>query len=311
MDTREVLYLSRAEVASLLPPIERQLDIVEETYLAMADGRVELPPKPGIHPRPDAFIHAMPAYLADADVAAVKWVAGYPGNQALGLPYIHGLIILNDPATGVPLAIMDGSEITASRTAAASGVCVRRWAPRGWPRAAILGCGVQGRIHAEVLRSLNPAVELAVWDPDRSRAEALEGPVDVTPDARAAVEGADVVITAGPIVKSPEPTVDTSWLGDRWLVLPVDFDASVRTGVVGAADLFAVDDVGQFDHYRASGHFPDWSPPRDSVGALLRESSTPRHVVCCNLGVGSLDAALAAHVLAAADRLPELTRLPL
>ena len=47
----------------------------------MAAGRVELPPKPGIHPRQDAFIHAMPAYLEDTDVAAIKWVAGYPTTR--------------------------------------------------------------------------------------------------------------------------------------------------------------------------------------------------------------------------------------
>ena len=107
-----------------------QLDLVEATYRAVAAGRVELPPKPGVHPRPDSFIHAMPAYLADEDVVALKWVSGYPENKARGLPYISGLVVLNDAETGLPTAIMDGAEITAARTAAASGVCVRRWAPR-------------------------------------------------------------------------------------------------------------------------------------------------------------------------------------
>ena len=98
----------------------------------MGAGRVELPPKPGIHPRKDSFIHAMPAYLRDEDVAALKWVAGYPANKERGLPYISGLIVVNDAETGLPTAVMDGAEITAARTAAASGVCVRRWAPEGW-----------------------------------------------------------------------------------------------------------------------------------------------------------------------------------
>ena len=76
----------------------------------------------------------MPAYLADDDVAALKWVSGYPANKARGLPYISGLIIVNDAETGFPLAVMDAAEITAARTAAASGVCIRRWAPEGWHR---------------------------------------------------------------------------------------------------------------------------------------------------------------------------------
>ena len=149
----------------LLPSVSDQLDLVEETYRAVGAGRVELPPKPGIHPRPDSFIHAMPAYLRDDDVAALKWVAGYPANKERGLPYITGLIVLNDPETGVPAAIMDGAEITAARTAAASGVCIRRFAPEDWSRAAVLGAGEQGRFHAQVLRELNPEVAIRAWDP--------------------------------------------------------------------------------------------------------------------------------------------------
>src|SRR5918992_3365994 len=137
----ELLYLARGEVAQLLPEIPEQLDLVEETYRALAAGRVELPPKPGVHPRKDSFLHAMPAYLRDADVVALKWVAGYPANKARGLPYISGLIVVNDAGTGLPVAVLDAAEITAARTAAASGVCVRRWAPEGWGRAAIVGCG--------------------------------------------------------------------------------------------------------------------------------------------------------------------------
>ena len=78
----------------------------------------------------------MPAYLRDDDVAALKWVAGYPANKERGLPYITGLIVLNDPETGVPAAIMDGAEITAARTAAASGVCIRRFAPEAGRKSA-------------------------------------------------------------------------------------------------------------------------------------------------------------------------------
>ena len=75
------VYLSLREVASLMPPVVEQLDLVEETYRAVGAGRVELPPKPGIHPRPDSFIHAMPAYLRDDDVAALRVGGRLPGEQ--------------------------------------------------------------------------------------------------------------------------------------------------------------------------------------------------------------------------------------
>jgi ornithine cyclodeaminase/alanine dehydrogenase len=296
----DLLYLTRAEVAALLPPLLEQVDLCEHTYRAMAAGRVELPPKPGIHPRPDSFLHAMPAYLADDDIAALKWVSGYPANPERGLPYISGLIIVNDAGTGVPESVLDGAEITAARTAAASGACIRRWAPGGWRRAAILGYGEQGRRHEAVLRALNPDVEIAIYD---SRPG-----VSTDGDPRSAVAGADVVITAGPIVDSPDPPLRTDWLGERWLLLPIDFDFYLGAEPVKSADLFVVDDIPQFEHYRAAGHFTGWPHPELSTGAALEHGGT--RVIACNLGVGALDAAFAAAVLARARAEGAGSRLP-
>jgi len=306
-----LLYLNREEVGGLLPGIPDQLDLVEETYRAVGAGRVELPPKPGIHPRPDSFIHAMPAYLRDDDVAALKWVAGYPANKERGLPYITGLIVLNDAATGLPAAIMDGAEITAARTAAASGVCIRRFAPSGWKRAAILGAGEQGRFHARVLTALNDGVEIAAWDPHEERIESLGDGVAAAAGSRAAVEGADIVVTAGPIVDSPESPLAPDWLADRVLGLPIDFDFYFNADAVASAELFLVDDVEQFEYYRSLGHFEGWPRPAGSVGETLARDGAPSRVVCCNLGIGALDAAFAVCVLAAARDRGVGTELPL
>ncbi len=293
----EIVYLTRREVAGLLPPLPEQIDVAERTYRQLAAGRVELPPKPGIHPREDAFIHAMPAYLADADVAALKWISGYPANKARGLPYISGLIVVNDANTGFPLAVMDAAEITAARTAAASGVCIRHWAPEGWRRVAIVGCGEQGRYHARVLRALNPEVAIVAYDVHPQRAAELGGSVEETSSAREAVAGAEVVITGVPIAARPDPPIDTDCLGDRYLALPLDFDTSLRVGPVADAGLFVTDDVAQFEHYRGRGHFRGWPEPHTSVGEALARGTEARRVVCCNLGVGALDAAFASAVL--------------
>jgi ornithine cyclodeaminase/alanine dehydrogenase-like protein (mu-crystallin family) len=295
-----LLYLTRSEVAGLLPPISDQLDLVERTYRAVGEGRVELPPKPGIHPRKDSFIHAMPSYLKDEDVAALKWVAGYPANKERGLPYITGVIVVNDAETGLPAAIMDGAEITAARTAAASGVCVRRWAPVGWQEAAILGAGEQGRFHARILRSLNPNVRIRAYDPHPERIERLDGDVEAFEEPASAVEGAEVVVTAGPIVEEPDSPLGSDWLGERWLSLPIDFDFYFSAEAVAAAERFLVDDVEQFEYYRALGHFEGWPAPDGSVGEALADGGAPEKIVCCNLGVGALDAAFAARVLTAA-----------
>jgi alanine dehydrogenase len=303
-----LLYLSRIEVRELLPPLERQLDLVESTYRALDEGRVELPPKPGIHPRPNSFIHAMPAYLRDEDVAALKWIAGYPANKARGLPYISGLIVLNDPETGLPVAIMDGAEITAARTAAASGECVRRFAPAGWSDAAVLGCGEQGRFHARVLAALNPNVRIRAYDPHPERIEQLEGNVAPASSWQEAVNGADVVVSAGPIVEDPHPPIGPGDLADQVLALPIDFDFYFQADAIASADLFLVDDVDQFEYYRSLRHFQGWPKPHGSVGAEYAPAS---RIVCCNLGVGALDAAFAQRVLEAARANGAGTTLPL
>lgn len=299
-DVAPLLYLDRATVRGLLPTVEEQVDRLAAVYRAMAQDRVENPPKLGVHPRPSAFLHAMPAYLADEDVTAVKWVGAYPANPARGLPYVSGLILLNDSETGLPTAVMDAAEITAARTAAASGVSVRHLAHPGWRRAAILGFGEQGREHAKVLRALNPDVAIAVYGGPR-----LTGPVDgveVTPDARTAVDGADVVITAGPMSPDPERRLDPDWLSGRCLVVPVDFSAYVGADVVTEADDLVTDDVEQFDHYRTLGHFQGWPEPSRSLGQALGSPPTGDLRVSCSLGVGAVDAAIGAAVLERARR---------
>jgi ornithine cyclodeaminase/alanine dehydrogenase-like protein (mu-crystallin family) len=306
-----LLYLAREDVAAVLPEVPEQLDLVERTYRAVADGRVELPPKPGVHPRKDSFVHAMPAYLRDEDVVALKWVAGYPGNKERGLPYITGLVVVNDAETGVPVAVMDGAEITAARTAAASGVCIRRFARDGWRVAAILGCGEQGRFHARLLAALNPNVEIRAYDPHPERVAAMPAPSEPAAGPREAVEGADVVVTAGPIVADPSPAIAPGWLGERFLALPIDFDFYFRAETVAAADLFLADDVPQFEYYRGLGHFRGWPEPDASVGERLAADGAPARVLCCNLGIGALDAAFANVVVARARERGAGVELPL
>jgi ornithine cyclodeaminase/alanine dehydrogenase len=262
-----------------------------------------------VHPRENAFIHAMPAYLADDDVAAVKWVAGYPANKARSLPYISGVIVVNDADTGLPLAVMDAAEITAVRTAAASGVCIRHWAPDGWTRVAIVGCGEQGRYHARVVAALNPAATIRAYDVHRDRARSLEGAVEVAGNAQSAVADSDIVITGIPIADRPQPIIDSDWLGDRYLALPLDFDASFQIGPIADAGLFVSDDVDQFEYYRSQGHFEGWPSPHGSVGEALEHGDEAKRVACCNLGVGALDAAFARRVLDAASAQGVGTRL--
>ena len=174
MAADSVRYLSRADVEAVAPAGTDVIEILDDVFRAKREGAVEMPPKVGVHPRQDAFIHAMPAYLSEADAVGLKWVAGYPGNQQLGLPYLHGLFVLSDAATGRPLAVMDATWITEVRTAAASMLGIRALAEGDVESIGILGCGRQAQVHLELAGQVFPALRrAAVFDRHPERAEAL------------------------------------------------------------------------------------------------------------------------------------------
>ncbi len=141
------LYLSRSDVERVGLPMAEIIDALESVFREKGEGRVEMPPKPGIHTRKDAFIHAMPAYIPSLRSAGIKWISGYPENPKNDLPYITGLLILNDPDTGIPLAVMDATWITAQRTGAATAVAAKYLGRRDSSTVGILACCVQGCIN--------------------------------------------------------------------------------------------------------------------------------------------------------------------
>jgi len=144
MATRKILYLSRADVEAVEISMSEIIEALETVFKEKGEGRTEMPPKPGIHPGGgDNFIHAMPAYIPALKSAGVKWVSGFPENAKHGLPYITGLLILNDSETGLPIAIMDCVWITAMRTGAATAVSARYLARPESATVGVLGCGVQ------------------------------------------------------------------------------------------------------------------------------------------------------------------------
>jgi ornithine cyclodeaminase/alanine dehydrogenase-like protein (mu-crystallin family) len=322
-DQTPLRYFPAPDVAAAMPDMAGRLALAERTLTALATG-AELPPKIGVHPRPaGSFAHAMPAHLRGADpegrgdLVGMKWVAGFATNNELGLPAINALVVINDPATGLPVAILDGGPITAARTAAVSGVAIRRFTPRvdgRAPRAALIGAGVQGRSHLAVLGRILPGVELAVFDPHTERLEALAvearttdgvGSVTVTADARSAVHGADVVVTAasfGPV----NQVMTSDWLMPNALVVPVDYATYCAADVARGAALFLVDHRDQFLANRAAGLFEGYPEPSATIGEAIL-AGTPRpstgRVVVTHLGVGLADVVFGDAIARRADEL--------
>jgi len=306
MPESKLLYLSQADVASVGLTMSEIITALEQMFREKGEGRVEMPPKPGIHPMPDAFIHAMPAYIPALKSAGIKWVSGYPENYKRGLPYINGLLILNDPQTGVPLAVMDCVWITAKRTGAATAVAAKYLARPDSEVVGILGCGVQGRSNLEALQVLFPLKRVMAYDvnPDAQRRYVQEMSaqfgLEVIPvqEPKQAVVGCDIVVTAGPILKVPHATIKPGWFEAGAFASLVDFDSYWHPDAMRQADKFCTDDVPQLEHYREVGYFQDIPPIYAELSELVtgrkpgRESSEER-TMTANLGLALDDMATA------------------
>lgn len=306
MTANRFLYLSQADVAAVSLSMAEIIVALEEMFHEKGEGRVEMPPKPGIHPMPDAFIHAMPAYIPALRSAGVKWVSGYPENYRRGLPYINGLLILNDPETGVPLAVMDCVWITAKRTGAATAVAARYLARPDSETVGILGCGVQGRSNLEALSVLFPLRRVMAYDIDpqaqQRYVQEMTGQLGLevvaVPEPKQAVSGCDIVVTAGPILKVPHATIQPGWFEEGAFASLVDFDSYWHPDAMREADKFCTDDLLQLEHYRQMGYFRDIPPVYADLGELVtgrkpgRETPAER-TIACNLGLALDDMATA------------------
>jgi ornithine cyclodeaminase/alanine dehydrogenase len=309
MSDLRLLYLSRADVEAAGVTMPEIIQTLEIAFREHAEGRVEMPPKPGVHSQPDAFIHAMPAYIPALRAIGVKWVSGYPGNAGRGLPYIGGLLVLNDPDTGLPLAVMDCTWITAKRTGAATALAAKHLARPGSEVLGVLGCGVQGRSNLEALLVLFPIRRVVAYDVvpealERYAAEVAEAwGVEVVRagQPRQAVEGCDIVVTAGPILRTPHSTIKSGWLQPGAFASSVDYDSYWDRPALREVDKFCTDDVPQFQQYQRLGYFQDVPPIYATVGELAagmkpgRQNSQERNVAC-NLGLALVDMATASVV---------------
>jgi ornithine cyclodeaminase/alanine dehydrogenase-like protein (mu-crystallin family) len=325
MTAHRLLYLSEADVIATEVTMAEIIAALETAFRAKGEGRTEMPPKPGVHPGGgNNFIHAMPAYIPDLDSAGVKWVSGFPENPKRNLPYISGLLIWNDVETGLPLAVMDCGWITAKRTGAASAVAARRLARPDSAVMGMLGCGVQGRSHAEAFKEIFPLKKILAYDTDAAAAAryaeqmSRQLALEVVPVAspRAAVAGCDLVVTAGPILKVPHATLQAGWLEEGAFASLVDFDSYWSREALAEAGKFCTDDLPQLRHYQSLGYFQNIPPIYADLGELVTGRKTGRETasertMAANLGLAIDDMAVAPLVYRRAREKGIGTALPL
>ena len=321
---REFLYLSRANVVSAGLGMAEIIAALEGMFHEKGEGRVEMPPKIGIHTMPDAFIDAMPAHIPAQKSAGIKLVGAYPENSKRGLPYVTGLLILNDYETGIPVSLMDCTWITAQRTGAATAVAAKYLARPDSSSVGIIGCGVQGRSNLEALSVLFPLRKVYAYDQHADRAlryaqeMSRQFGVDVVPasDPKEVVIASDIVVTAGPILRTPHATIQSGWLAEGAFASLVDFDSYWHPDALHEADKFCTDDVPQLQHYRGLGYFQNIPAIHADLGELVTGRKAGREkpgerTIACNLGIALNDMAVAPLIVTRAIEKGIGTWLPL
>src|SRR5512135_1325583 len=306
MTEQKVLYLSRADVERVNLPMKEIIDLLEKAFLEKGNGKVEMPPKPGIHTMPDAFIHAMPAYIPSMRSAGIKWVSGYPENFKRGLPYISGLMIMNDAETGIPYAVMDCAWITAMRTGAASALSAKYLARPDSETVGILACGVQGHTNLEALACLFPIKRAYAYDVLPNVQEKfiadMKSKFDFeivgVKEPKQAVAESDLVVTSGPILKHPTPTIQKGWLRPGTYGSAVDFDSYWTAEAMAQMDRVSTDDHAQFQYYKSVGYFQQTPAPYADLGELVAglkpgRQSPDERTMAINLGLAMDDMAVA------------------
>ena len=271
----ELLYLSRAEVEATGVTLAEIEEAVEGVFTGQARGGVDPVPKTSFRPTPDAaHFLSMPGALGHPPLAMHKWVGLSDANAARKLPHLGSLIVLSDLASGMPVAFLDGTWITAARTAAMSTVAARRLARPDSKRIGFIGSGVQATGHLAALLDAFPIEEIAVFDqfPDSARAFAAASDgleARVVDEARLAVEGMDIVVTTIPAAPDLKPFLEVAWLGLGAFVTMVDLGRSWKAAGFETVECIAVDSYGQADHLPADRGFPYSGPFHADLAELV------------------------------------------
>ena len=212
-----MLVLSEKQVQSLID-IDELISTLAKAHIQYSTGKAVMPvrlvvPLPQIHGR----ITSMPGFLNEDKALGMKVVTYFEDNPKRNLPAILGTIMLFSAETGKLIAVMDGSYVTAIRTACASAMATRALANAETPVLGILGAGVQARAHIQALTQVRRIDRIRIYSPSGASAAAvkkdlepaLQIAIEVAGSAEDAVRGADLLVTGS---TAKEPIIDWAWL---------------------------------------------------------------------------------------------------
>jgi len=292
--------------------VKNVIKIVEEGFRKKGLGLVSLLPKKGPDLRtPGAFVDSMPVSVFDYPVSGIaqphlqtfgiKWITAFRGNIKKKIPYINSLIILNDPITGMPLAIFRGNWITAIRTAAVSAVTAKYLAPKKKQiTIGIFGTGLQAYVHVLAFKALYKNPKFILFNhSEKSLKKFLtkfkNEKFQVESDFHKVVKSSDVIISATTFTSEITPYIYEKDLKDDVLILPLDYGCRVDPNLYKKLDEVYTDDIPQYKvKSENKTFFPKQRPKiKNEVGDLvvrrIIRSEKPKKILVFNLGIALFD----------------------
>ena len=212
----ELKILDAENVRDLLP-MNECIDVVENAMIAASKTRAIMPLRSKMELAPnDGLLAYMPGAMLDDNIFGAKLIGVFDKNFDYGLESHNGVVVLFEGDHGRPFLIADASEITATRTAAASAVATRHLARSNATVLAILGYGTQAYKHAEAMYCVRPFQTIRVWGRSMEKAQAFAADLqqlgmaaEAHKTAKDAAQGADVICT---VTASPKPILKGNWL---------------------------------------------------------------------------------------------------
>ena len=247
-----IVYLSEADVAGASVPLNRLREVVADAFAAQARGTAQAAPKSVLPLGSGHVFQAKPAVLLESGIAGVKWFGLVPRAQTSG-PTICSLIVLSDVKSGMPLAVMGGNWITATRTGAMTAIAAQSLARADSESIGFVGCGVQAYSHLDALRLVLPKLS-RVTAYSRTEASAtkfvaaasaLGMAARTTRQPREAVEGMDIVVTTVPEGTATLEFLDSAWLAPGAFASAVDLGRSWKSNTLRDIDFLATDEHEQ------------------------------------------------------------------
>ncbi len=315
----QIRILSAADVRASVDMAEA-IDAMRQAFVSVSSGDAVVPVRLGLESTRGVHLF-MPALLRNAGAVGAKIVSVNPGNAARELPQIHAVVLALDPETGRPLALMDGTWLTALRTGAAGGLAADLLARRDAATATLFGAGVQARTQLEALRHVRRIEEVRIVSKTGASAGRLAEELRVsgglrivlTQDRDAALRGADVVVTATdsttPVFRGTlvEPGTHVTAVGSFTPAMcEVDADLVRRARVVVDQREAALSEAGDL-----MGPVREGAVPHDFISAELGEivaghrpgrTTSEEITLFKSVGNAAQDIALAARILTRATK---------